>query len=53
MSDALVIAELSEDGKLKKSTLSAITFAKLALPTWAAASRSWFWGRTRQPLQQS
>ena len=32
MSDALVIAELSEDGKLKKSTLSAITFAKLALP---------------------
>src|SRR6187549_2045216 len=33
MSDALVIAELSEDGKLKKSTLSAITFAKLALPT--------------------
>ncbi|MEI9938570.1 MAG: electron transfer flavoprotein subunit alpha/FixB family protein [Pseudomonadota bacterium] len=33
MSDALVIAELSEDGKLKKSTLAAITFAKLALPT--------------------
>jgi len=33
MSDALVIAELSEDGKLRKSTLSAITFAKLALPT--------------------
>jgi len=32
MSDALVIAELSEDGKLKKTTLSAITFAKLALP---------------------
>ena len=32
MSDALVIAELSEDGKLKKSTLSAITFAKRALP---------------------
>ena len=32
MSDALVIAELSEDGKLKKSTLSAITFAKGALP---------------------
>jgi len=32
MSDALVIAELSEDGKLKKSTLSAITFAQRALP---------------------
>src|SRR6187431_3225751 len=32
MSDALVIAELSEDGNLKKTTLSAITFAKLALP---------------------
>jgi len=32
MSDALVIAELSEDGALKKSTLSAITFAKRALP---------------------
>jgi electron transfer flavoprotein alpha subunit len=32
MSDALVIAELSEDGKLRKSTLSAITFAQRALP---------------------
>jgi electron transfer flavoprotein alpha subunit len=32
MSDALVIAELAEDGTLKKSTLSAITFAKRALP---------------------
>ncbi len=32
MSDALVIAELSEDGKLKKSTLSAITFAQRTLP---------------------
>ena len=32
MSDALVIAELSEDGKVKKSTLSAITFAERALP---------------------
>ncbi|HEX3854660.1 MAG TPA: electron transfer flavoprotein subunit alpha/FixB family protein [Polyangiaceae bacterium] len=32
MSDALVIAELSEDGKVKKSTLSAITFAQRALP---------------------
>jgi len=32
MSDALVIAELAEDGKLKKSTLSAITFAQRALP---------------------
>src|SRR5450432_3992117 len=32
MSDALVVAELSEDGKLKKSTLSAITLAKSALP---------------------
>ena len=32
MADALVIAELSEDGKLKKSTLSAITFAQRALP---------------------
>jgi electron transfer flavoprotein alpha subunit len=32
MSDALVIAELSEDGKVKKSTLSSITFAQRALP---------------------
>lgn len=32
MADALVIAELSEDGKLKKSTLAAITFAQRALP---------------------
>jgi electron transfer flavoprotein alpha subunit len=32
MADALVVAELSEDGKLKKSTLSAITFAQRALP---------------------
>jgi len=32
MSDALVIAELSEDGKLKKTTLSAISFARRALP---------------------
>ena len=32
MSDALVIAELSEDGSVKKATLSAITFAKRALP---------------------
>ena len=32
MSDALVIAELSEDGKLKKSTLSAVSFAQRALP---------------------
>ncbi len=32
MSDALVIAELSDDGKLKKSTLSAVTFAQRALP---------------------
>ena len=33
MANVLVVAELSEDGKLKKSTLSAITFARLALPT--------------------
>lgn len=33
MSDALVIAEYSEDGTLKKSTLAAITFAQRALPT--------------------
>lgn len=32
MANALVIAEISEDGKLKKSTLSAIAFAKKALP---------------------
>ncbi|HEX3774196.1 MAG TPA: electron transfer flavoprotein subunit alpha/FixB family protein [Polyangiaceae bacterium] len=32
MADALVVAELAEDGKVKKSTLSAITFAKRALP---------------------
>jgi electron transfer flavoprotein alpha subunit len=32
MSDALVVAELNEDGSVKKATLSAITFAKRALP---------------------
>jgi electron transfer flavoprotein alpha subunit len=32
MANVLVVAELSEDGKLKKSTLSAITFARQALP---------------------
>ncbi|HEY4106696.1 MAG TPA: electron transfer flavoprotein subunit alpha/FixB family protein [Polyangiaceae bacterium] len=32
MADALVVAEFTEDGKVKKSTLSAITFAKRALP---------------------
>jgi electron transfer flavoprotein alpha subunit len=33
MANVLVVAELSEDGKLKKSTLSAIAFARQALPT--------------------
>jgi len=33
MADALVIAELAEDGKVRKSTLHAITFAQRALPT--------------------
>ena len=33
MANVLVVAELSEDGKLKKTTLSAITFARQALPT--------------------
>ncbi len=32
MANALVIAELGDDAKLKKSTLSAISFAKAALP---------------------
>src|SRR5260221_7951696 len=32
MPDALVVAELTEDGQVKKSTLSAITFAQRALP---------------------
>lgn len=32
MSDALVVAELSDEGKLKKTTHSAISFAKQALP---------------------
>jgi electron transfer flavoprotein alpha subunit len=32
MPNALVVAELAEDGKVKKATLSAITFAKQALP---------------------
>jgi len=32
MGNVLVVAELAEDGSLKKSTLSAITFAKAALP---------------------
>jgi electron transfer flavoprotein alpha subunit len=32
MPNALVVAELAEDGSVKKATLSAITFAKAALP---------------------
>jgi electron transfer flavoprotein alpha subunit len=32
MPNALVVAEVSEDGKLKKATLAAISFAKKALP---------------------
>src|SRR6478735_6238861 len=32
MANVLVVAELSDDGKVKKSTLSAITFARQALP---------------------
>jgi electron transfer flavoprotein alpha subunit len=32
MADALVVAELTEDGQLRKATLSAITFAQRALP---------------------
>ncbi len=37
MANVLVVAELSEDGKLKKSTLSAITFARQALPAIGGA----------------
>ncbi len=37
MANVLVVAELSEDGKLKKSTHSAITFARQALPTVGGA----------------
>jgi electron transfer flavoprotein alpha subunit len=37
MANVLVVAELSEDGKLKKSTLSAITFAQQALPVVGGA----------------
>ncbi|HLV66987.1 MAG TPA: electron transfer flavoprotein subunit alpha/FixB family protein [Polyangiaceae bacterium] len=32
MADALVVAELAEDGSVKKSTLSALTFVRGALP---------------------
>jgi electron transfer flavoprotein alpha subunit len=32
MADALVVAELTEDGKVRKTTHCAITFAKQALP---------------------
>jgi electron transfer flavoprotein alpha subunit len=37
MPNVLVVAELAEDGKLKKSTLSAITFARQALPAVGGA----------------
>jgi len=37
MANVLVVAELSEDGKLKKSTLTAITFARQALPAVGGA----------------
>ncbi len=37
MANVLVVAELAEDGKLKKSTLSALTFAQQALPAVGGA----------------
>lgn len=37
MSDALVVAELSEQGAVRKATLSAITFARKALPALGGA----------------
>src|SRR6478609_2109195 len=37
MANVLVVAELAEDGKLKKSTLSAISFARQALPAVGGA----------------
>jgi electron transfer flavoprotein alpha subunit len=37
MSDVLVVAELTEDGELRKATHSAITFAKQALPALGGA----------------
>ena len=37
MANVLVVAELAEDGKLKKSTLSAIAFARQALPAVGGA----------------
>jgi electron transfer flavoprotein alpha subunit len=37
MANALVVAELAEDGSLKKSTLSSITFVKAALPALGGA----------------
>jgi electron transfer flavoprotein alpha subunit len=37
MPNVLVVAELAEDGKLKKSTLSAITLARQALPAVGGA----------------
>lgn len=37
MANVLVVAELSEDGKLKKSTLNAISFARQALPAVGGA----------------
>ena len=37
MANVLVVAELAEDGKLKKSTLSAVSFARQALPAVGGA----------------
>ena len=37
MPHALVVAEIAEDGKVKKATLAAITFAKKALPAVGGA----------------
>jgi electron transfer flavoprotein alpha subunit len=48
MANVLVVAELSEDGKLKKSTLSAITFARQALPAVGGALHIVVLGKSTQ-----
>src|SRR5262245_7691461 len=37
MADILVVAELTEDGKVRKTTHSALTFAKQALPAFGGS----------------
>ncbi|MFO7180716.1 MAG: hypothetical protein DIU78_018590, partial [Pseudomonadota bacterium] len=52
MADALVIAELADDGSVKKSTLSAITFVRGALPALGGSFSILVLGKSTQAAAQ-